>query len=271
MRSLMLSFTVLSVVAAGPALAQNTAYPSGPPGNAYTPNAYPPNAYGPGPQGNAYPPNSYPPNTYAPGPQGTYAPGPQGNAYTPGDAGFAEVPAPPSHQPLSRRATNINQQDTRSVISPSLPAVPVGPNADATQYLQAAQSALSRGRTGEAQEALENAETYLLNRSVPQGAVNQPDQSPAVNNVSSALQALGAGDRGQAMNLIQQAITMTQTAMNGPGPVGMPPPGPGTYQPGTYQPPVNGPGAYAPGPGGTVNPVPPPSAAPYPGPAQPTR
>jgi len=121
-----------------------------------------------------------------------------------------ELRAPPSHQPVSRQATNLNAQTTRSVISPSLPAPPVGANGDATQFLQAAQAALSRNQTGEAQQALENAETFILNRSVPQGAVNNPDGSPAVHNINAALQALAANDRARSMDLIQQTIPMTQ-------------------------------------------------------------
>lgn len=118
----------------------------------------------------------------------------------------------PSVEPLSHRASNIDAQDTRSTIAPALPSPPVGPNASATDYLTAAQSALSRNRTGEAQEALENAETLLLSRSVPQNAVNTPDQSPAVQNINAALHALASNDRQQAMNLVQQTIPMTQQA-----------------------------------------------------------
>jgi hypothetical protein len=207
-----------------------------------------------------------------------------------GGAPMEEMPAPPSHPPMSRRATNLNERDTRSVISPSLPSPGVGPNADATQYLQAAQNALSRNRTGAAQAALENAETYLLNRSVPQGMANQPDQSPAVQTISGALQSLASGDRGRTMQLIQQAMQEAQQAQmamqsgmsmqpNGamqPGmnayqggyPAGMGPGQPGTAGPAAY-PPGPGPGAqpgmapqgggdYPPGPGTGYPPPPPP-------------
>ncbi len=177
---------------------------------------------------------------------------------------MGEMPAPPSHQPMSRRATNLNERDSRSVISPSLPSPGAGPNADATRYLQAAQNALSRHRTGAAQAALENAETYLLNRSVPQGMVNQPDQSPAVQTISGALQSLASGDRERTMQLIQQAMQQAQQAqmaiqsgmpmqpgmgmqpgMNGPQ-AGM-----SGYQPGMPpgQPGMGGAGGYPPGPG----------------------
>ncbi len=181
MRSALLSFTLLTALAVTPAMAQMQQGYGAAPGNMTNGNV--PN----GAMAN--------PNMPAEEPAGPFVGG---------------VPAPPSHQPMSRRATNINRGDTRSLISPSLPAPPVGANADATQYLQAAQNALSRNRTGEAQAALENAETFLLNRSVPQGMVNQPDQSPAVRNINGALQALAEGDRGRSMDLINQAIPLAQ-------------------------------------------------------------
>ncbi len=195
-----------------------------------------------------------------------------------GGGAMGEMPAPPSHQPMSRRATNLNGRDTRSIISPSLPSPGVGANADAMQYLQAAQNALSRNRTGAAQAALENAETYLLNRSVPQGMANQPDQSPAVQSISGALQSLASGDRGQTMQLIQQAMQQAQQAqaamqsgmpMQAGGPMQS---GMGAYQ-GGYQPGMNpgqpgmgGAGAYPPGPGMQPGMAPQGGAYPPPGP-----
>ncbi|MBV8612580.1 MAG: hypothetical protein JOY66_02245 [Acetobacteraceae bacterium] len=194
MRSAALSLTLVTALAATPALAQTTGQPG-------------------------YPQDSYPAQNGM-------------SAGQPSDATMGEAPAPPSHQPMSRRATNLNSRDTRSIISPSLPSTGLGSNATATDYLSAADNALSRNRTGAAQEALENAETYLLNRSVPQGMVNQPDQNPAVQTISNALQALGSGDRAQARQLVQQAMQQAQTPMQSgmqpagampPGMVGMPP------------------------------------------------
>jgi hypothetical protein len=115
----------------------------------------------------------------------------------------------PSVEPLSRSATNIQSSDVRNIISPALPRPPVDPNAGPAAFLQAAQNALAENRTGEAQAALEDAETALLTRSVPQGQVNEPDQSPEVRNVNAALHALAEHDNAQAMNLIQQTLPMT--------------------------------------------------------------
>jgi hypothetical protein len=131
-------------------------------------------------------------------------------------------PSLPSVEPLSLHATNLGPGDTRNIISPALPSSGLGDNAGPSAYLHAAQSALAANQTGQAQEALENAETALLSRSVPQGMANQPDQSPAVHNVSAALQALGANDTAQAMALIQQTIPMTDQMAQAGSPA-MPP------------------------------------------------
>jgi hypothetical protein len=85
------------------------------------------------------------------------------------------MPGLPSVEPYSNRASNINSADTHSVIAPALPAVNLGPNATAADYLKAALNALAANRTGQAQTALENAETLLLTRSVPEGTTGMPD------------------------------------------------------------------------------------------------
>lgn len=134
----------------------------------------------------------------------------------------------PSVEPLVNRPTNLNAATTHNVISPALPTPDLGPNATAADYLRSAQSALSRNQLGLAQSSIENAQTLLLTRSVPQGAVNAPDSSPAINNLTQALQALANRDTATTMNLVQQTLSMTMTAQGGPG-AGMvmaPPPPP---------------------------------------------
>ena len=108
--------------------------------------------------------------------------------------------------PMGTRASNIDAGDTRSTIAPNLPSPSVGPDATAADYLRAAQASLQAGRTGEAQQSLEMAQTRLLDRSVPLGQTNNPSDNPAVTQISQALQALAARDRAQAMQLIQSAI-----------------------------------------------------------------
>src|ERR1700733_13861679 len=64
--------------------------------------------------------------------------------------------------PMGYRSSNIDERDTRSLIAQNLPSPPVGENANAVDYLRAAQSALVAGHTGEAQQSLEMAQTRLL-------------------------------------------------------------------------------------------------------------
>jgi hypothetical protein len=112
--------------------------------------------------------------------------------------------------PMGNTASNIDQQDTRSLIAPNLPSPQLGPNATPADYLRAAQSALSAGRTGEAQQALEEAQTRLLDRSVAYGQTNNPSDNPAVAQITQALHSLSAGDQARCMQLIQSAIPAAQ-------------------------------------------------------------
>ncbi len=111
-----------------------------------------------------------------------------------------------SSLPLSDRASNIGPGDTRSTIAPNLPSPQVGEDAPVQAYLQAARSALIAGRTGEAQQALEMAETRALDRSVPLFQTNAPSRNPLVDQIGQALGALGARDRGRAVQIIDQAL-----------------------------------------------------------------
>lgn len=108
--------------------------------------------------------------------------------------------------PRGNRASNIDPGDTRSTIAPNLPSPEVGPEASAADYLRAAEYSLRAGRTGETQQALEMAQTRLLDRSVPQGQTDDPSANPAVTQIDQALHALAAGQRMQALQLIDAAI-----------------------------------------------------------------
>ena len=110
--------------------------------------------------------------------------------------------------PMGTHASNINGSDTRSTIAPNLPSPSVGNAADPVAYLHAAQASLQAGKTGEAQQSLEMAETRLLDRSVPQGQTDSPSNNQAVAQIHQALSALASGDRAGAMSAIQQAIPM---------------------------------------------------------------
>lgn len=108
--------------------------------------------------------------------------------------------------PRSNRASNIGGADSRTVIAPNLPSPDLGPNAGPGDYLHAARAALATGHTGEAQQALEMAETRALDRSVPLFQTNTPSTTPLVTRISAALTALGAHDRAATMQAIDDAI-----------------------------------------------------------------
>jgi hypothetical protein len=79
-------------------------------------------------------------------------------------------------------------------------------NAGPRGYLRDADHALAMNHTGEAQQALEMAETRLLDRSTPVDAAGRPSQDPMVQQVSRARRALGAGDTAGARAAIQMAL-----------------------------------------------------------------
>jgi hypothetical protein len=108
--------------------------------------------------------------------------------------------------PYSTSPSNITPQNTQSDIAPALPSPNLAEGDRPSDILRAAQGALAAGRNGEAQEALEMAQTRLLDRSVAMGHTDNPSDNPAVGAISRALQALAALDRATCMQLIQTAI-----------------------------------------------------------------
>ena len=129
-----------------------------------------------------------------------------------GMGGEAGADAPPTGayrggagSPRSDRASNIAPADTRSEIAPRLPDPATASNSPEA-YLAAAQNALSSGRTGAAQEALERAETRLLSRSTDPSAVATPADMPMVQQIGQARQALASRDIAGARLAIRAAL-----------------------------------------------------------------
>ncbi len=116
------------------------------------------------------------------------------------------VPGVDDSFPASNKASNLAPGDTRSVIAPRLPAPAGGPDASPAAFLTDAQRALATRQTGRAQEALERAETAMLQRSVPAGEASTPDQSPGVLQIRSARDALARGDIAGAQKAIAGAL-----------------------------------------------------------------
>ena len=117
------------------------------------------------------------------------------------------VPGVGESLPLSNRASNILPGDSRSTIAPTLPTPAGGQNASAGQYLSEAQAALNAHQTGRAQEALERAETAMLQRSVPAGQAGAPDEAPDVRMVAQARNSLARRDYGGAQQANSAAMT----------------------------------------------------------------
>ncbi len=108
--------------------------------------------------------------------------------------------------PLSPYASNITAGDTKSVIAPTPPEPNVGPDATVAQLLTAAKQSLAAGQTGTTDEALEQAETQLLTRSVLATQVEVNDENPTVAAITQARQALGAGNKAQTLQIINQIL-----------------------------------------------------------------
>ena len=113
--------------------------------------------------------------------------------------------ARPGHQPGV--GESLPRSDKASNIAPTLPQPAVGENATTQDYLRAARAALTTGRTGQAQQALEMAETRSLDRSVAQGQTNTPSDNQLVSRIRDARRALGGRDSAQAIQLIDLALS----------------------------------------------------------------
>lgn len=89
---------------------------------------------------------------------------------------------------------------------PALPAPMLAENAPVAEILRAARTAVITSKRGEAQEALEMAQTRMLDRSVPLFQTNNPSQDPGVTAISQALRALADGDREATLRHIETAM-----------------------------------------------------------------
>ena len=213
---LLASTLVLGVALAAPAMAQNTTVRSVPngqnsgiampdPGTTYgsVPNGRNSGVAMPTGGGNEYRsvPNGRNSGTAMPtGAPATMTPVPASGA-RPG-----KVIGTGMSEPTSTRASNIEGADTRSTIAPRLPMPSVAADASPQQLLVAAQQALRQHRTGAALEALERAETRLLDSSSTASGAVMPSDNPMVKQVSGARMALGRRDMAGANQMIAEAL-----------------------------------------------------------------
>ncbi len=108
--------------------------------------------------------------------------------------------------PLSNNASNIGPADTGNVIAPRLPSPGLGDGSSPRDFLVAARQALASNRTGEAQEALERAESRSLAGNVLASDISQPSQQASTRNIAAARRALATGDKSAAIQAIDFAL-----------------------------------------------------------------
>jgi len=108
--------------------------------------------------------------------------------------------------PFSSQSSNIDQSDTRSNVAPNLPQPPQGENAPVRVLLRDARRAVQHRQTGAAQEALEQAETRLLTRSVRQNSEAEPAHGPVVEAIADARHALASHDIDACLAAIDRAM-----------------------------------------------------------------
>jgi len=97
--------------------------------------------------------------------------------------------------------------DTVSNIAPPLPQSGIGDNGASEDYLKSARTSLVNSRSGQAQRSLEMAETRALDRPLLDDEANVPSNSQFVSRIRDARHALGRGDRGRAIQLIDLALS----------------------------------------------------------------
>ena len=115
------------------------------------------------------------------------------------------IPGVGESLPMSPLASNILPSDTRSIIAPSLPVPRLSPNAGAEAFLDVARRAIAQHRSGEAQEALERAETRRLDRDATRGV--GPGSDPLIGRIRAAREALGNHNYVAAEQAISGPVT----------------------------------------------------------------
>ncbi len=119
--------------------------------------------------------------------------------------------------PIGNPASNIELSDTRSVIAPALPVPPVPSGSPPREFLRAAREAVRRGRSRGAQEALERAETRVLDRAVIASMGTAPDTDRIVLDIAVARRALAAHQPSVALHAIDDALRSSNQAVSPAG------------------------------------------------------
>ena len=108
--------------------------------------------------------------------------------------------------PTGAPAGNGQQPYTGTAITTGLASPTLPTDAPPGVFLEVARTALQDGRQGEAQEALERAETRLVDRPDGPEQVDAPDSTRAVLDIGVARRALAVRDRPGAIRAIDDAL-----------------------------------------------------------------
>jgi len=117
--------------------------------------------------------------------------------------GSPTVTAPPN---------NAAPSDTGPPTAHPLPELHLPADEPPRTFLEAARRALEAGRMREAQEALERAETWLLNGSAAHVQAGSPESEHAVLDIGATRRALAAHDRQGAIRAIDDALAAVTLA-----------------------------------------------------------
>ena len=129
--------------------------------------------------------------------------------------------------------SNTAPSDTRSAPALRLPGPPFPSGESPRAFLEAARQALEAGRVGQAQEAVERAETALFNGTGAAVTASSPDIQHAILAIGAVRRELAAQDRQGAIRAIDDALAATTLAARvaSPSPPPEAPPQSGPAQP----------------------------------------
>jgi hypothetical protein len=112
-----------------------------------------------------------------------------------------------SSLPKSPNASNIEPGDTKTSIAPTSPVPSLSADASVQQLLCYGAEAIKTGKTGTGEDALEQAESAVLDRSVAHTQTAYASDNQFVQTIDQARMALGADDRGKADAIITQLLS----------------------------------------------------------------
>jgi hypothetical protein len=121
---------------------------------------------------------------------------------------MAQTMSPPPAT-LGQTAAPADVPGPAKLASP-LPAPPVAVGASVGDYLAAARQALDANNVPMATEALEQAETRALTRSVRPSMAGTPDDGGLVGAIAATRAALGRGDRAGADGSLAKAMDLAK-------------------------------------------------------------